>query len=536
MGSALPAGPYTFRPIGLYDSLEGESAPNGSCFSLQNLVKDITTPFVWLGRPAAFARTSFSGFTNPGAISVMLTVGTRIYGLLATSRNAGYDEPFVFDTASNTFIAVSNVLATNVPATQASSGPWTPPTMDIVGSKVFVTHPGFSGSGANFFGYFDISTLATPTWNAANTATNGLPSVPTAVKQFKNRSYFACGNLAYYTDSLSITMTAGTQFLTIGGNSDAITGFGGIPVTQTQGGILMSLIAFKAAEYWVITGDAATSNLLLNGPVAVGTSAPRTITQTPLGVAFLASDGIRTVDLSGNVSAAPLPGVQAPFQQAYTPSRACAAYNNSVLRVALQTTTNPITQANAFVEYWYDFKIQQWNGPHTFSSSVMAPVGTTFYCASDRAQGKLFQSNIYPSSTDTFTELGATLQYNIQSTMLAHDIDMAMKNIIESQWNIDFGAAATTATVQMLSAASGAVGNATITSVVGTYWGQFIWGQANWTGSIYGLRTYNIDWDAPVVYKNAAIAMFGNLTTGLRIGSARIRVEELEYMNEQNPA
>lgn len=534
MGSPLPAGPYTFRPIGLYDSLEGESAPAGSCFQLQNLVKDITTPFVWLGRPAAAVKSSFSTFLNPGAVSVMLTVGTRIYGLLATSRNPGYDEPFVYDTTSGTFVVVSNVLSSNVPASQATTGPWTPPSMDVVGSKVFVTHPGFSGS--NYFGYFDISTLATPSWNAGNTTTNGLPSVPTAVKQYKNRAWFACGNLTYYTDTLALTITNSTQFLTIGGQSDPVVGFGVLPISQLQGGILAGLVAFKGAEYWTITGDTATSDLKLNGPVTVGTTAPRTITQIPGGIAFLASDGIRTVDLTGNVSPSPLTGVQAPFQQAFTPSRACGAYNNSVLRFALQTVTNPITQANAFVEYWYDFKINQWSGPHTFSSSVMVPVGTTFICASDRAQGRLFQSNVYPTSTDTFTELGVRMQYAIQSTMLAHDIDMAMKSIIEAQWNIDFSASDTSATVQMLSAANGAVGNATINSIVGTYWGQFIWGQANWTGAVYGLRSYNIDWDAPVVYKNGAIAMFGALTPGLRIGSARIRVEELEYMNEQIPA
>lgn len=534
MGSPLPAGPYTFRPIGLYDSLEGESAPNGSCFVLQNLVKDITTPFVWLGRPAAFTRTTFGGFANPGAVSVAMTVGTRIYGLIATSRNPGFDEPFCFDQATGTFVAVSNITTANVPQTQALSGPWTPPTMDIVGSRVFVTHPGFSAT-SSFFGYFDLSS-GSPVWQATNTTTNALPAIPVAVKQFNNRAYFAVRNLLYYTDTLSLVITNASQFLTLGGADDPITGIGAVPVAQTQGGILASIVAFKAAYYWVVSGDTATSNLLLNGPVTVGTSAPRTITQTPNGLFFMAADGIRVVDLSGNVSEAPLPGVQAPFQQAFTPSRACGAYNNSVYRIALQTVTNPITGSNAFVEYWYDFKIKQWSGPHTWSSDCMMPVGTTFLVVSNRAQAALYQSNVYPTTTDTAVELGNTLQYNIQSTMLAHDIDMAMKSIIEAQVNVDFADVASSAQVQMLSAAQGAVGQATITSVTGTRWGAFTWGEANWSGAVYGLRTYNIDWTSPVVYKNAAIGMTGVLTRGLRIGSFRIRVEELEYMNEQTPA
>ena len=111
--------------------------------------------------------TNFTGFTTPGVVSVMLTVGSRIYGMIGSGRNTGRDEPFCFDTSTNTFVSISGVTAGNSPLTPSTSGNWVPPTMALVGVKLIVTHPGYTG-GSNFFGWFDLTTPSTPVWNAGN--------------------------------------------------------------------------------------------------------------------------------------------------------------------------------------------------------------------------------------------------------------------------------------------------------------------------------------------------------------------------------
>lgn len=537
MGSSLRAQPVTFRPLGLYDSLEGESAPPGACAALINLVHDITTPFVWNGRPPATSIATFSAFTSPTTVSVAIAVGTYIFGMIASNSFTGFDAPFCFDYSSNTFVSITGASVSNLPTTQPTTGAWTPPTMAVIGSSVIITHPGYSGTGANFFGKIDISTITAPSYTSTNTGTNALPAVPQCVAQFNNRAYFGVANKAYYSDSLApATITNSSQFLTLGGSASSITGFGGLPVQQTQGGILAALIAFKAEGFWQIAGDTATSNLTLNGPTTPGCKAPRTIAQVPRGLLYMADSGVRVINLSGSVDEAPLPGVRGPFQRCTIPSRTCGAYSNTIYRIGLYTTPSTLNAVPAFVEYWYDFEIDQWSGPHTWCSDVMVPMAGTFVVANNRATGRLFRSDVDPAATSGVTELGNVLTFRLQSTIFPDDQGMSMKSVIESQIDIGFGSASNTLTAQFLSSTQGIAGTAMISAITGTYWNQFNWNQANWSAAQYGLRTYNIDWSGPVVYKTGAFALYGALSSGLRLGPARFRTEELRYMNDQVPA
>lgn len=614
MPSALPANPFTFRAQGLADALDGEQAPLGSCFTLQNLIHDVTTAGIWTGRPAVTKTTSFPGFLTPSVISAAFAVGTRVYGLIGTSRFFQKDEPFCFDTATLQFIPIANVTAANTPTTQATVGAWQPPSMDSVGSRIMVTHPGFS-STASMFGWFDISgfsstgitgsthsnttldtlstnvllagwtpgmlitgtanisngtyivsinsagtslvlsqpatgstgsvtltvtggTVSAPLWNAGNTNLNNLPSVPQWVKQFNNRAYYFCNNVGYFSDSLNpLNITNATQSLTFGDSGTPVTGAGVLGVQQTQGGILAALMVFKSAQgYWQVTGDISTTTLQLNGPIGgVGCSAPRTLTQTPNGLSFMAEDGMRYIDYAGNISVAPMPDVRSPFNQALVPSRACAAFNNTVLRISLQTVPNVLTGASAFVDYWYDYEIAKWGGPHTFSYDMAVPVGNGFCLASNRLPGALYNSNVDPMAADSYVELGQPMAYILQSTLFPQDTGMEMKQIVESTVKVQFGTSRNLMTAQFISAADGVVGNAVITPQIPTRWGQFIWGQANWSGALYGLRTYNIDWTDTVVYKEGACLFTGVLAAGFKIGAAKFRTEDTDYMNPVSP-
>lgn len=146
-----------FRPRSLSDTLDASNSQPGACSNLANLIADPSTLGCMQCRPAAVSINDFSGFNTPGVISVAFQTGTRIYGLIGTARNAGKDEPFVYDLVSGSFITVSGITAANCPATQPTTGDWVPPTMDMVGTQIYVTHPGFTGTANAFFGIFDVS-------------------------------------------------------------------------------------------------------------------------------------------------------------------------------------------------------------------------------------------------------------------------------------------------------------------------------------------------------------------------------------------
>lgn len=166
------AQPVRFSPAGLSDSLDETDLFPGAMASLQNLIPDPSTKNVWTCRPGSTLETSFAGFTTPGFVSVYKVVGSYVYGMVASGLTAGKDQPFAFDLVTGAFVTVTGVTAANVPTTQASIGDWTPPTMDLIGVNLVVTHPGFDGV-TNFFGWFDLTNPLTPHWHAGNLASPG---------------------------------------------------------------------------------------------------------------------------------------------------------------------------------------------------------------------------------------------------------------------------------------------------------------------------------------------------------------------------
>ncbi len=133
----------TYR--GLTDAADATDVFLGACQSLINFLFDRDNPEWIVPRPGVTPLTTFPGFNTPGFVSIFNTVEPKIYGLLATARNAAKDEPFVYDNVTQVFNAVAGVQATNVPASPALTGAWSPPSLAVIGSRVIFTHPGFGG-------------------------------------------------------------------------------------------------------------------------------------------------------------------------------------------------------------------------------------------------------------------------------------------------------------------------------------------------------------------------------------------------------
>lgn len=632
--SILPGKPYTFRPRGLVDAIDGTNAPNGSMASLQNLIPSLTTPRQWIPRPAwvglaggggavwgsfnwgAGVWGGFGNISGAAQINALLVIGNYIYGMVAVTSgpNIGKDQPFAYNWSTQTWLTISIPGGSaSLPTTPATSGDWTPPTMQQVGQRIIVTHPGFSGGAAPFFGWLDISgfsdgthtgtthssttvdslsanvllagwqvgmmitgagipantvitsiasgglsitisnaatasaggvtltvtggTTAAPLWSSGNTNGTPLVAVPVAVLQFNGRAYYAVSNSLQFSDSgLGCQITNATQALAFQ-NGLTVTALGGIPLFQTTGGILQALIAFQGdAQMQQVTGDPATNNLTVNAVgIGVGTLAPLTICQTPLGLTFVSPDGVRYIDPFGRISD-PLgtngDGVINPFLNALSPSRMCAAYNQDVFRVTVQ---NSAISGAPYQEFWFHVSKKIWSGPHTSTASMVQPKqgaqsNNNFVIAPQGTTALLSISDVIPSSSSVYTENGNPLSWTFQTT-LGPDTEQMSENAMTETTVALALPAQNTVTVLATNEVGSTLNSTSVTgaAAAGPAWDSVVWGAFVWQAATGSLRQYDLPWSAPLVFKQSSFILSGFSMAALAVGNVYMKYRPLGY-------
>lgn len=274
-----------FSPSGLCDSLDETNTNPGGMAVLQNLIPDPTTKNLWGCRPAATPLTaggilpadfspdfnadfnSLSGGAGP--IVIIKAVGNLLYGMRTSITYPGYDEPFVYNLVTNSFVLVNNITATNLPATQNTTGDWTPPTIDTVGVNVIVTHPGFAGTG-NYIGWFNISNPSNLIWNAGNLAA---PGAVQALGTIAGGSGYTNGTYSPVTFTCSSALTLGTL---VGGSGYVSNTYYNVPLTggsgtgalatiQVTGGIVVSCTLTSGGTGYTVGNTLSASNANLGG-------------------------------------------------------------------------------------------------------------------------------------------------------------------------------------------------------------------------------------------------------------------------------
>jgi len=527
--------------------------------ALQNLVPDPSTRNLWQCRPAASVLIAFagSGFDSPfssgfssgfgsGApgivasfISCMKVIGTRVYGMVATTRNAGKDEPFIFDTVTNTFLPITGVTNANSPTSPQTTGAWNPPTMDLIGSKMIVAHPGFTGAGGVFFGVIDVTNPAAPTWSGTNTTPNALVAPPQWVINFNGRCFFLVNPTgsqpgAYMSDQLNPTViTNASQILTFGDNVP-LTCAAGLPLENQLGGIIQSLMIFKGVtNIYQVTGDFSLTNLAVNAlNIATGTNSPNSLATTAKGIAFVAPDGMRFINFEARVSE-PIgtdgEGVTVPFINALVPSRICAAYSSGLYRVQVQNG-NAIGAPSQ--QFWYDTSLEIWSGPHTQPASLMEPFGGTFIVTLQNVNGTLFRSDPVQSSSSTFVENGTQLQWQWTTPMLPDTDEMAEVSMIET--TLHMALVVSNPIAIFAQDQNGTVLDSVTITPVGspTLWGVFTWGQALWQGAGNALYPRHLPWHFPIVFRRMGISATGSSVAGVKIGRLHLRYQVLGYLQQ----
>ena len=536
----LNSAPVRFTPRGLTDAFDATDEFPGACRRLSNLVFDQFNPEEIVARPGVGTGiTSFAGFTTPGFVSIQQTIGNYIFGMVATGLTAGYDEPFCWDLVAGAFIAITGVTSGNAegrPASPTTSGAWTPPTMAVIGSKIIITHPGYTGSGSNFFGVIDISTPSAPAYTTANTATNALPSVPLGVANFGNRAYFICKNAVYYSDVLvPTTMTNAGQALTVGDSSNIIA-LSGLPIQTTTAGVVGALIVFKGSQIWQITGDAAITNSLALNYISleIGTQAARSVAQSPMGIAFAGPDGPYVVNPLGAVvpitdGQRSIPDLRQPFAYVTEPTRVAASFAGNIYRICVPTIIDGVSGT---WDYWFDLFRRRWNGPHSFVYDCASSAGNYFILSSASATGMLFKSETYSTTSTTFDDNGVGYNVDLKTSTFPKRGDMAMKQVVESTIELSSSGASVTYGIAAFDGGGNQIGQATIvTPQSGGIWGSTVWGDGTkWSSSLNPAVTYAINWTSPLVFNRMAFEVTCPAAESISIGSFFARYQLTRYL------
>lgn len=552
------AEPFPWVPKGISDTQDSTTSFEGAMQALTNLIPDPTTAGLFQCRPAAAKTIDLtatggggpfsSGFSTGfqfgpisgvvGVITVFKIIGNFVYGLV-TNTTTSKDVPFAFNLTTGLFMLVTGVTASNVPQAAPATGAWTPPTMDLIGSKLVVTHTGFSATSF-FFGWFDISTPTAPVWNAGNlTGAIAFTVVPTFVAQFSGRAYFITNVVSQpavvFSDVLNaINCTNATQVLTFG-DTAPLTALGQLRFFNQSGGIIQGLIVFKDSQNtYQVTGDAALSNLAINAMnFATGTAAPNTVCSTPKGLAFVSPDGLRIIDFYANISD-PVgldgQGIVAPFIYSSVPSRMCAACSGNIIRV---TTQNSLANGSPQQEYWYDLGRQIWTGPHTSAAGLIQPYAGSFLLTLVGVAGKIFKSDIQQSAASMFVENGLQMNWTYTQALLPNFNTMSNYQISQSLLDFQFDSSAPPITALAINQNNSVIDQVSLRAPgAGTFWGSFTWGQANWGSSGNALAPRQLDWHLPLVFAKMQMQVTGQAAAGVRIGAIRMRMKKLRYLQD----
>ena len=383
-------------------------------------------------------------------------------------------------------------------------------------------------------------TTAAPLWSSGNTNTNPLSAVPTAVFNFNGSAWYAVGTSVVFADEESpCQVTNATQALSFE-NGLAVTALAGLPYTQTAGGQLQALLCFQGdANIIAVTGSPFTSPPTLatnNVGIGVGTLAPNTICNTPLGVMFASTDGVRYIDFFGNV-VPPLgtggTGVLVPFLNVIDPSRMCAAYNSDVYRISLQ---NGGISAQPVQEYWYHISRKAWSGPHTFPAALIEALqGSTqgFLEAPSGVASMLFTSHVLPSLSDTYVENGTQLSVDWQTVLLPDNDQLAENFVTESMMGFALPAGQQ---LNIIAQDEGGniLGSLTASGPVvpATLWGAFLWGGALWSGSVGYYQQYDLPWPSGLVFKQMSLSVSGFSSLNLTLGNFYFKYKALGYRSQ----
>jgi hypothetical protein len=431
--------------------------------------------------------------------------------------------------------------------------------MEVIGVNIIVSHTGFSGTGTNFFGVINITNPSALTWISSNTATNPLPSVPVWVAQFNQRAFYFCNPTNAQPAILASNVlvpttrnaTVATYILTFGDNVPLLCG-GTLGLSNQLGGVVQSLMVFKTqpTNIWQVAGDFAQAppgggagsfdaQVSLTGQqlisintlnIATGTNAPNSITQTPKGLAFLASDGWRIIGFDAHVSD-PLgfagTGITVPFTSSVQPTRVAAACNATTFRASTQ---NGSVGGSPQEEWCFDLVRGSWYGPHTFGVSLISTYGNSFIITPTPTLGFIWQSDLLPNAASVYTENSASYTCTYQSALMPDRIEVNELSTIKAVSYFGYGSGTNTFNFSFLDGNANVLVFASLTFITTqVLWGSFIWGSGQSLGAVANISGHDVPWPGPTTFDRMLVQISVTAAAGLRLGAFHIDYEDKGY-------
>ena len=357
------------------------------------------------------------------------------------------------------------------------------------------------------------------------------------MSNFNNRAYWAIKNQSWGSDVLAPTVISNINSIITHGDTTPITGYAGLPVQTTSGGVASALLVFKAFQIWQVTGDAAQPlNPLANNflSLTLGSQSPRSIVETPLGTIFIAIDGPYRVDQLGIVhplkhdDQTPDQDVQVPFQNTTAPTRTAGGFTGNIYRSSVYTAINGIPLK---ADYWFDSNRRRWTGPHTVTFDILAPVANYFIVSDENYGAALFKSPILPDTLSVYNDNGVALTVLCESSTFPKDMHMAQRQVVESTIEVSSGGNQVVYTINAIDDQGAILNTATVTTpAAGFLWGSNLWGVNNWASANSIPHVYQIPWTAPVVFQKMATRVTASASSGLSIGTQFHRYEDAGYL------
>ncbi len=310
-------------PSGCSDTVDSTNSAPGAMLALLNLVQDPSTAGVYVPRPGAtelFDLDVEGGLGDPihppaplgtprippGFISALLVVGDLAFGMVATQRNPGRDEPFCVNLGTQQLVPVAGVTVDNTPISPPAAGDWTPPILAQVGSRIVVCHPGFPG-GAYKVGWFDISGFSESVFGntGAGIGSGNFITGNPSILGVQPGMTLSGANIPVGT---TVVSTANITHLTTGDTNSNVHLTGIASTAQVAVGQLVFGVGIPAGA--VVT--------VIVGPNAVDISSPATATATGISLTFVgtlikmsnyataAADGT-AIKIAGGASPVPYP-------------------------------------------------------------------------------------------------------------------------------------------------------------------------------------------------------------------------------------
>ena len=366
-------------------------------------------------------------------------------------------------------------------------------------------------------------------WTVQNTLTNVLPSPPVWITQFNSRAWFLCNPggttppaalcsdvLGVASGPLSRSAAVAGVIITFG-DTVPLVGAGTLSLTNiSTGGVTQAMYVFKAAtqgmpNIYQITGDIGTTNLSSQALNAgVSTVAPNSIISTPLGLFFVAPDGLRYIDTQGHVQP-PIgyagTGKVTQFLNAAPQSRISGACNANTMRFALYNSIS------GNVEDWcYDLVRQSWYGPHTFPAGLVTALGPGFIITPyvGTSVSGIYYSTLVPSAASTYIELALPMTCTATSSIIPDRKEMNELATVRSLLYAGVPAGGTTY-------------NVSIQDINGNVLGTTAFATPT---TVTNVSPSDITWAAPIVFDRAAVKISVTGTAGVRLGSFQLPVSQ----------